>query len=81
MSDFIIYNHEMVRFINKLIEDDKSCNCNLISNISNDDLLKINEFLYCIVESCFLGEDFSKDANALREKIRDIANCHIKKQN
>lgn len=80
MSDFTIYRHEMVRFINNLIQEDKTCNCSILFDISDEDALKINELLYCIVEGCFLGQDLSKDAKALNDKIRDIANCCVNKE-
>lgn len=79
MSDFIIYKHEVIRFINQAVQKNKK-NSTLMFDISDNDSIKINEFLYCIVESCFLGNDFSKDAEKLRDKIKQIADCYIKKQ-
>lgn len=80
MSDFIIQKHEMARLINDVIQKDNKCNCSLLFDISEEDSLKINELLYCIIGDAFSGEDLSGDAKALRSIIKQIADCCIKKQ-
>lgn len=81
MSDFTIYKHEILRFVNKAIEETKNCNCSLVFNIPEEDIVEINSLLYCIVESAFLNEDFSKDCNTLRNKIKKIAKCCMENKN
>lgn len=80
MSDFIIQKHEMARLINDVIQKDKKCNCSLLFDISEEDSLKINEILYCIIGNALSGDNLSKDAANLRNKIKEIADCCIKKQ-
>lgn len=80
MADFTIYRHEIVRFVNDVIQKDKTCNCSLVFNISDEDALKINELLYCIVEGAFTGDNTTKDCELLRQKIKDIAECCKKRQ-
>lgn len=79
MSDFIIQKHEIVRFINDVVQK-RNCNCPLIFNISEDDSVNINAILYCIIGGAFSGDDISKDCESLRVAIKEIASCCIKKQ-
>lgn len=77
MSDFTISKHEIARFVNKIIEERKDCNCSLVFNISENDLIEINSLLYYAVEKIFLNEDCSKESGLIREKIKNIAKCCI----